>query len=659
MLHFRKAFLLGLLLLLAAGPVRAQLESFSGFGAEEENEKITWQVQADRNTVRPGEQVRITWRAELAPGWHLYAMDSPEGAGVPLSISVDSLPEGWQQVGAFRQGTAKTQYDPFFKQDVRFFEESATVATLLEVQESVKAGKHTLHTSLTHQICDDKMCLPPTTERLTLPVTVERGSPRAAYAEMSLDNLEQVTPAASSASSGNAGLWSFLLLAIGAGFAALLTPCVFPMIPLTVSFFTKQGAGSRGQATWLALVYGLAIIVTFTGLGILTALLVGAAGAQTIAANPWVNLFIGGVFVVFALALLGLFELRLPSGLVNYFNRQSSERTGYVGVLFMGFTLTLVSFSCTAPFVGGLLAAAAQNQWAYPVLGMAGFSTAFSLPFVFFALFPNWLQSLPSSGGWMNVVKVVLGFVELAAAFKFISNADLVWNWGFFSRPLVLAIWIVIFALTGLYLLGKLSLTEKASGEPIGTLRLVLAIGFFSFALYLVPGLLGAPLERVDAYLPPREPGKAMLMSSAGKEGTNTDALNWYEEVDAAMAAAKEANKPVFIDFTGYTCTNCREMEATVFPKPPVASQLANSFVLLRLYTDDAAKGRTWQKFQLELTGTVALPTYAIVSPDRTLLSEWNGMASVEEFATFLKQGAQQFTGKVAPVAVHDQPSMD
>jgi thiol:disulfide interchange protein DsbD len=447
-------------------------------------------------------------------------------------------------------------------------------------------------------------------------------------------------------------LFGFLLLAIGAGAAALLTPCVFPMIPLTVSYFTKH-TDNRSESLRMAGLYGLSIVLVFTGLGVAMSVLVGAAGAQTIAANPWVNLFIGSVFVLFALSLLGLFELRLPSGLVNYFNQQSNEQSGYLGVLFMALTLTLVSFSCTAPFVGALLASAAGGAWFYPLAGMAAFSATFALPFVGFALFPKGLDSLPQSGSWMNAVKVTLGFVELAAALKFLSNADLVWGTNLLSRPLAIAITVVLFALAGLYLLGKLRLKHEPAVEAIGSLRLLAATAFLGAALYMLPGLFGARLGALDAYLPPRQADDVSLLTqtSASEEASASEsAFAWHtDDIDAAFADAKQVNKPVFIDFTGYTCTNCRDMEANVFPKSPVAEQFRSDFVLLRLYTDAPPKGTEFQQYQLKLTGTTALPTYAIVDPsDRSLISQTSGTASVETFASFLERGATRFANEQA-----------
>lgn len=650
-------------LLLLAGPAQGQ-------GARDH---VRWQATAPQ-AVQPGDTVQLQLRAQIESGWKMYAMDSPPPSQ-GVTIQLDTLPDPFQAVGSWQQATPQEGYDPNFDKTVRYFAGEASFRRALKVADEAAAGSYDLEGQVRFMICTDRLCLPPTPAPFSVQVAVgeeaassAQGNAEQASPEQDFtggtpplgENAGQDTVAESPARADSAltfapvqqggggsagGLWAFLLLAAGAGAAALLTPCVFPMIPLTVSYFTKHG-GSRSQSARLALVYGGAIVTTFTGLGVLTALFVGAAGAQSIAANPWVNLLIGAVFVVFALSLLGLFELRLPSGLLNYFNRQSSERAGYAGVLFMGLTLTLVSFSCTAPFVGGLLATAAQGSWRDPVLGMLVFSLVFSLPFVAFALFPNALQSLPRSGSWMRAVKVTLGFVELAAALKFLSNADLIWGWGLISRPLAIALTVVIFFLAGMYLLGKLPLKHEPAAERIGVGRLLAAIGFFGLALYLLPGLLGAPLGRIDAYLPPRQASDVHLSAVAsGEQGGSVHAMRWHEEIDPAFAAAREQEKPVFVDFTGYTCTNCREMEANVFPEPEVARRFQSDFVLLRLYTDAQDGGEAFQQYQLDLTGTVALPTYAVVSPHAkdALLAKHSGVATAKEFVDFLDRGTEQF----------------
>ncbi len=428
--------------------------------------------------------------------------------------------------------------------------------------------------------------------------------------------------------------WGFVLLAIGAGLAALLTPCVFPMLPLTVSYFLRH-TGSRGEAIRMAGLYALTIVGTFTGLGLLLALFVGASGAARVAANPGVNLFIGAVFVAFGLSLLGLFELRLPAALVNRVDAAGRTRTGALGVVFMGLALTLVSFSCTVPFVGVLLAAAAQGAWVRPLVGMLVFSATFALPFFAFALFPRALGRLPKSGAWLEMLGVTLGLVELAAALKFFAQADLVWGLGVLTRPVAVALTAVLLAVTGLYLLGLVRL-PGAEGQPVGPLRLLTAVGFLGAGLYLVPGLWGAPLGVFDAYLPPRTATDFSVTNAA----TPTADDGWHvglAGLEAARAEAARTGQPVFVDFSGYTCTNCRYMEANVFTAPAIARALAERFVRVRVYTDDAAEGEALQRYQLQLTGTVALPTYAILAPDGAgLVAVESGTLSAARFGAFL-----------------------
>ena len=638
-------------LLLGAPEVHAQIGGAS--------EKVDWTTRAEPTTVTPGGTVTLHLDGTIQDGWKMYALDSPPPSR-GVQVALDSTGEALSSAGSVQQAEPKRGYDPNFDMEVSYFEGSAALQVPLSVASSAETGPHRLRGTVTYMVCNANMCLPPTPESFAATVEVA-GEPVSggATGETSVESKPEAAASATAAGSTFGGtradgLLGFLLLAIGAGAAALLTPCVFPMIPLTVSYFTKH-TDSRSESLRMALVYGAAIIGTFTGLGVAMALLLGAAGAQTIAANPWVNLFIGLIFILFALSLLGLFELRMPSGLINYFNQQGNEQSGYLGVLFMGLTLTLVSFSCTAPFVGGLLAATAGGSWMYPVVGMVAFSTTFALPFIGFALFPKGLEGLPKSGSWMNAVKVTLGFVELAAALKFLSNADLIWGTNLLSRPLAIALTVVIFALAGLYLLGKLRLKHEPEVEAIGSLRLMTAVAFFGVALYMLPGLFGTSLGTLDAYLPPRQVSDMSLVSAieSRSDGSGAEAeFAWHtDDIDAALAAGRDTGKPVFVDFTGYTCTNCRDMEANVFPQPPVAEQFREDFVLLRLYTDDMPQGAEYQRYQLRKTGTTALPTYAILDPsDESVIRKVSGTVSVDRFAEFLEEGAAAYQQR-QPVA--------
>ena len=635
----------------------------------------TWSAEAAPQAVRAGERFAVRLHAEVAEGWYMYALESP--AGQPLSVSLDSLPAGIDTTGTLRQSDPTRTYDPNFEADAFFYDDTAEVRAGLEVTESVAPGTYTIDGSVRYMVCNDEMCMPPTTTPVSVTVDVAPGDPREAKVAANYGDL--VPPGAAEASEsqetadpgagmlspgetlgGNENLWGFLLLAMGAGVGAFFMPCIFPMVPLTVSYFAK-GSG-RGQSMRQAGVYGLTIVGAFTGLGALAAALLGAAGAQPIAASPWVNLAIGAVLVAFGLSLLGLFELKLPSSFTNYLNRQSEEQSGYAGAVFMGLTLTVVSFSCTAPFVGGLLAAAAQGTWLYPVLGMLVFSGVLALPFVGFALFPEALERLPSSGGWMNALKGTLGFVELAAALKFFSNADLVWGGAvWLPRPLVIAFTIVLFALAGAYLLGTLRLSHDPPAESprrVGVGRVLAATLFLGLALYMTPGLLGARLGSLDAYFPPRHATDVGRLPASGEtETAAVDNLDWNQnDIDAAMAKAKETGTPVFVDFSGYTCTNCREMEANVFPAPVVAEHLRTDFVLLRLYTDDADKGPALQRYQQETVGTVALPSYAVVTPEGTLAAQHSGMASPKAFDAFLEEGLSKLSKETASNNVPGEP---
>ncbi len=626
---------------------------------------VKWTKTLSQSEAQPGDIIDLKLNATIADGWKMYAMNSPFPVR-GVAINFDDLPDGIVQKGDVIQSEPKQGYDENFKMDVEYFLGSVLLDTRYEVTGEAINGTSRISGKVNFTICSDRLglCLPPWNEEFAVAFDVSNGiqgvaastNPPPAIGEPAIVDPVTVEPAPVESamnstkaplSTNAGGLWGFILLAIGAGMGALLMPCVFPMIPLTVSYFTKH-AGDRSQALKMALVYGLSIVLIFTGLGVLMAFLIGASGAQLIAANPWINLGIGLVFVVFALSLLGLFELRLPNGLLNYFNRQSNEKTGYAGVLFMGTTLTLVSFSCTAPFVGTLLAATAGGEWIYPVTGMLIFSATFALPFILFAMFPSGLSRLPASGSWMNTLKVVFGFIELAAAIKFLSNADLVWGWNMISRPLAIAVIVVIFFMTGVYLIGKLRLKHEDPVEQVGTLRLISAIGFFGLSLYMIPGLFGAPLNNIDAFLPPRQGTDVSLLSGiSGQPGIPEE--GWLEDIDEAFLAAKQEGKPLFIDFTGYTCTNCRQMETTVFIHPSITDRFRSNYVLLRLFTDDLEKGPDLQRFQLGLTGTVALPTYAVVHPEtRSLISRMSGLASVDEFSVFLDNGSSTFSKNLA-----------
>jgi len=624
---------------------------------------VSFTVVEKPDQVMAGEVFEITVRATIDGKWHLYSINNDPDAG-PFPTKFTSANKQLVIAGDVQESEPSIEFDPNFETELGWHSTEATFTIPLAFGTDVQ-GTSVVDLEVQYQVCDDKTCLPPKNKTITagIPVSGVSDSPYEGLNEASSGSGDQVGGAADgqdgtgeirgtqgSASIGSIsgeGIFSFLWLAITAGLAALLTPCVFPMIPLTVSYFSKQEAGDGTRAMGSAIIFGVAIVATFTILGILLAALIGASGANQFAANPWVNIFIGLVLVVFAFSLLGMFELRLPYQLTNWLNRKSNESSGMIGILFMALTISAVSFSCTAPFVGAVLAATTGGEWFYPIIGMVGFSAAFASPFVLFAMFPHWLESLPQSGSWMNIVKVLLGYVELAAAIKFISNADLVWNWGIVSRPFAIAAWIAIFFLAGLYVLGVYALRHEQKPEQIGTGRLLLSLPLLIFSFYLIPGLLGASLGIWDSWLPPKQATDVSVVYSIAQTGGAGDRSgefeNWSSNYDESVENAKESAIPVFIDFTGYTCTNCRAMETNVFPLTEI-QQRFEQMERVRLYTDDGVEGPDNQKFQFQLTGTVALPTYVIVDPySERVLAQLVGYANKDKFQQFLDNGLSRF----------------
>jgi thiol:disulfide interchange protein DsbD len=626
---------------------------------------VSYSVTDAPEQVKAGEVFEITIEASIDGDWHLYSVANDPDAG-PYPTQFSSANPVMTVAGEVEETEPVVEMDPNFNTELGWHTNEATF-TVPAAFRADASGSTMIDLEVLYQVCDDKSCLPPKTKSITQSITISgvADKPFQGFEDKPSTQTEQSESKATSAGTdgnssgqdeqvsttssgyGSSGIFSFLWIALTAGFAALLTPCVFPMIPLTVSFFSKQKEGEGSRAIGQAIAFGVAIVLTFTILGALLALFIGASGANQFAANPWVNLFIAFVLVFFAVSLLGAFELRLPHQLTNWLNQKSNESSGFIGVLFMALTISAVSFSCTAPFVGGVLAATTGGEWFYPILGMAGFSAAFASPFVLFALFPRLLESLPKSGSWMNIVKVLLGFIELAAAFKFLSNADLVWQWGLISRPFTIAAWIAIFLLAGLYVLGMYSINHETKPKQIGTGRLMLAMPFILFSFYLIPGLMGASLGIWDAWLPPKQATDVSVVQSLAQQGGGggaaTTAESWSSNYEESKEIAMKEDKPLFVDFTGYTCTNCRAMETNVFPLEDIQKRFAK-MQQVRLYTDDGTEGPENQRFQFKLTGTVALPTYVIVNPQNgKVIEQLVGYADKEKFQQFLDSGLQRY----------------
>lgn len=650
---------------------------------------INLSAKLDPNPVKAGQNAKVTITAKIEPGWHLYSLTQPSGGPRATKITID-------ETGPFKAEGKATQPKPKVAADPNFslpgqppfmtetFDGQAVFTLPIKVAADAPAGAQKLTVKFYFQVCDDHQCLAPRTKPIEVETMIAAASASALptpTANPAVSATAQASPAAEASPSPtatpettgagitggenptlppgsavneedlakdlkNRGLFGFIGFALLQGLLALLTPCVFPMIPITVSFFTKREKRTSGQAVGQASFFSLGIILTYTVLGLALAVIAGPTGLTKLAANPWMNLFLTLLFVVFALNLFGMFEIRVPTGLVSKLDAKANKGEGgqTFATILMGITFTLTSFTCTTAFVGTVLIYATRGDWFWAVLGMVVFATAFALPFFLFALFPQWLQSLPKSGGWLNSVKVTMGFLELAAAFKFLSNVDLVWGWQTVSRPLVLAAWIAIAIVAGVYLLGKILLPHDSSVEHLGVLRMLAATFFFGIAFYLLTGLFGSPLGELDAWLPP-----ARANEIGQTRGAVTEQAKWMESYEAAVQKAKAENKPVFLNFTGVTCTNCRWMEKNMFPDPGVKKEL-DKFILAELYTDredtpenQKADERNGQ-LQIEKFGSVALPLYAIVDSNGNKLAQFGGLTrDKQEFIGFLQRGASRF----------------
>ena len=617
--------------------------------------------------------------ASIGGGWKMYSITQGAGGPIPTRIT---LADGPFALGRITGTRPVVKNDPNFGINTETYSGSATFNVPFTVNADAPQGESTLNINVRYQVCNDTVCLPPRTLKvasaLTVLAAVATPSPTAtpsatpsptpspnanvnananvlANTNANVDansdanlvfetappetnsNAPTVVRAAESNISDQP-IWGFVWLAITFGALSLLTPCVFPMIPITVSYFTKHGSDSRLGSVRDALIYAFGIILTFTVLGIALALRFGAAGLNQFAANPYINLLITGIFLAFAFSLLGAYNIGVPSSVLTKLDAvtRSKESGKVIGLLLMGLTFSLTSFTCTAPLVGTILVAAAQGDLFYPIVGMLAFSSVFALPFFILAVAPNLLKSLPRSGSWMNSVKVVMGFLEIGAALKFLSNVDLVWGWGIFTREVVIAGWIALSVLIFFYLLGVFRFAHDSDDRTIGLVRVMNAFLFGTVAFYLLTGLFGARLGEIESFLPPTRE----TMTSATSNGSQNGELSWItNDYETAVKQAQAENKNLFIDFTGYTCTNCRWMEANMFPKPAVHKEL-EKFVRVKLFTDGEGQPyEGFQQMQEQRFGTVALPLYAIITPSDQIATTFEGLTrSEEEFVAFLRK---------------------
>jgi thiol:disulfide interchange protein DsbD len=625
------------------------------FGAAQD--PVQWTLTFDAASAAPGSSVLAKFIGKIEPGWHLYSPTTPKGGPIPTVLSLADNP-AVAGVNVF-QSKPERKFDPNFQLDTETFQDQAPFLLQIQLKPDAPKGPVELTAKARYQCCNDRLCLPPRTKTATATLTIDPAAANGAVVIPAGFFDIASAPAASSKPVGQTkplesdpDLGRFLLIAFGAGLAAIFTPCVFPMIPFTVSYFLKRENKAQSEGLIQAFVFCLGIIVLFTGLGLLTKAIAGPFGVVQLGSSPWVNGFIVIVFVVFGLSLLGAYELTLPSGLLTKLD-QASQRGGYLGTLLMGLTFSLTSFACVGPIVGPLLVASVQSNSLRPVLGMLTFATGLAAPFFLLALFPSYLQKMPKSGGWLMRVKVVLGFIVLAAAIKYLSNIDQVLQTNFLSREVFLAAWVVLFALPGLYLLGFLRLEGIKPEEHLGVGRMLAGAAFLIFAISLLPGMLGAKLGELDAYIPAATANLFSPAASPG-EGAQPWLKNQYRE---ALAQARRENKLVFINFTGYACTNCHWMKANMFPKPEISS-LLKGYVLVDLFTDGSdAVSEENQRLEEKKFETVAIPFYVIEDPDEKVIATFPGLTKkTSEFAGFLKTGsvnrglATASPGKVQPL---------
>ncbi len=605
---------------------------------------VSWSLESDAKgkTLKKDETFKVKLKAQIEGEWHLYAVEQPDGGPIPTKITIgENSP--FEIRGQISSPAPIVKFDPNFQIDTKFFAEKAEFN--FQVAALAEAAADALAVNVRFQVCNDTTCLPPKTVRVTF-AGFEDAKKSVALPAVDTENRQWTA----NNEQRTTDIWAFIWLAITFGAISLLTPCVFPMIPITVSYFLKHSDGDHKKSIKLATVYSIGIIATFSLLGMALAVFLGAAGITLFAANPWINLLIAAIFIFFAFNLFGFYEISIPSSVLNKLDKLARTEEGkgsaYLGALLMGLTFTLTSFTCTSPFIGTILVSTSQGDWKMPLLGMFVFSTVFALPFFVLATVPRLLQGLPKSGGWLNSVKVVMGFLEIAAAMKFLSNVDLVWGANFvengllnygkiFTREVVLMIWVIIGLAIIAYILGFFRLKNDSPVKKITPLRIVFTALFFGICFYLTTGILGKKLGELESFLPPKN-----VESRFNVLGNKAEELHWItNDLEAARAKAKADNKRIFIDFTGYTCTNCRWMEANMFPVPEVKREM-EKFVLASLYTDgDGEIYEKHQQFQEQTFQTVALPFYAVMDADGKIIATFPGLTrNAAEFVDFLQK---------------------
>ncbi|AXB56912.1 protein-disulfide reductase DsbD family protein [Flavobacterium fluviale] len=662
------------------------------------NAQILEPVKWTSKIEKKGNNAVLIFDAVIEKDWHMYSQFTPEGGPLALEIAFKNQKGNYELVGKAKEGKTKTSFNDVFGVDETYFEGKAHIEQEIKI---INPNLKTVDVDFDFQVCKEvcinsskkfSIAVPSTFKMDEVPVLAAADKDETKVVGLAVDTIKtetaapadqtvkaekEVTAAETPAPAPARSLWSIFFIAFLSGFAALLTPCVFPMIPMTVSFFTKQSK-SRAKGIRNAVIYGLSIIAIYVILGLIVTKIFGADALNALSTDVWFNLIFFVILVIFATSFLGAFEIMLPNSWANKADQQA-DKGGIIGILFMALALAIVSFSCTGPIVGTLLVEAASNGGIAPVVGMLGFSSALALPFMLFAMFPGWLNSLPKSGGWLNTVKVVLGFLELALAFKFLSNADLVLQLHFLEREVFIAIWIAIFGALTLYLFGKITLPHDSPTNHISVGRLYLGLLTLVFTMYLIPGLWGAPLKLISAFPPPPQYSESPFgVGGSGNGSVSGESIKGlpegaelgphgimvFHDYEDGLAYAKEINKPIMLDFTGYACVNCRKMENNVWSDPTVLPILKNDVVLISLYVDDKRElpteeqfttasgdkiitvGDKWTDFMISKYKTNTQPLYVITDLEGNNLNSTKptiSYVSTEEYLKWLKEGISNF----------------
>ena len=687
-----------LLRYLRRGTLGVALALITLLGAQAQiiSDVVKWTRSVEDNS--PTEKT-IVLTATIKPNWHLYATDLPAGGPTPTHLLVDKI-SGAELVGKLTSDTKPIEkYDPNFEMNLRFFSGKVTFRQKIRITDPTKFA---FEGAIRHMACDDERCLSPSNWDFSVQTkdlgklagaaptaTAESQAPQAPTPIMGEPSADSTTSAPDTLSAkqetaqgvvsdlwapvipelkaygdkalnqAEGSLWMLLVGGFLGGLVALVTPCVWPMIPMTVSFFLKRSK-DRKKGIRDAVLYGISIIVIYVALGLAVSGAFGASALNDLATNAYFNIAFFLLLVFFAVSFFGAFELVLPASWTSKMDQKADSASGLVSIFFMAFTLSLVSFSCTGPIIGTLLVQAATSSTGIlaPAVGMLGFALALALPFTLFAIFPNLLQSMPKSGGWLNSVKVVLAFIELALALKFLSVADLAYGWHILDREVFLSLWIVIFTLLGLYLIGKIRFPHDTPQEKTPIPALFLAIVSFAFALYMVPGLVGAPLRAISAFSPP--------LSTQDLNLYKGEVHAQFSDYETGMAYAKQVGKPVMIDFSGYGCVNCRKMEASVWTDANVKATLDNDYVLITLMVDEktalpepieveeAGKkiklrtvGDKWSYLQRMKFGANAQPFYVLLDNEgKPLASSYAYNEDVPAYMEFLKAGLAEYSAR-------------